>query len=428
MFRVSGYDCVNNDPPGSASLLIIQYKPKYGPMKKKSTFLKTLLANTSFLILILLASCNTCESTYDYHAPANLGEGLSIGTLEEVGVDTAQISEAVRQIKCGSFKEVHSMLIYKDGMLVLEEYFPGHKYQWDAPDYFGEYVQWNEGMLHPVMSCSKSFTSACIGIAIDKGYIRDVHEKIFDFLPDHQEFRNGGKENITIEHLLTMTSGLAWDEWGAMHGTSANDIDRLYFDCSDDPIRCVLERELEHRPGEVFNYNGGGIVMLGEIIKNASGMDMGEFSELYLFDPLGIDSTSWFQYNNGVYATDGSLYLRPRDMMKFGVMYLNKGYWNGERILPEYWITRSSEAYRNNKKIKVPIEDSGRNDYGYTWWITRHDHKGKTIKMFRANGWGGQTIMVFPEIDMVVVFTCGNYAFNSKLFRLIDRYILPAIK
>lgn len=389
-------------------------------MSKKITLL--LIVATLFVV-----GCNNCHSTYSYEPPVITGDGIATGSLEQVNIDTGLIAKAVRKIKCGSFNEVHAFLIFKNEKLVLEEYFKGHKYQWNAPEYFGKYVQWSRDMLHPIMSCSKSVISACIGIAIDQGYINSIHDKIFDYLPDHQQYRNGGKENITIEHLLTMTSGLAWDEWGDEHGTSANDIDRLYFECSDDPIKCVLERNLEYQPGETFNYNGGGVVILGEIIKNASGMNIEEFSTKFLFDPLGVDAVEWFRYNNGVYATDGSMYIKPRDMLKFGITYLYNGLWNDEMILPESWIVKSAEVYNNNKYINISIEDSGENSYGYLWWIKQLDFQGTTTKMYRANGWGGQTIMVFPELDMVVVFTSGNYAARSKLFKIIERYVLPAI-
>ncbi|HCC69717.1 MAG TPA: hypothetical protein DEQ09_00975 [Bacteroidales bacterium] len=114
-------------------------------------------------------------------------------------------------------------------MLVLEEYFKGHRYQWDAPGYHSDMVQWDKDMMHKIMSCTKSFTSACIAIAIEEGFIDNVNRSIFDYLPGHHQYKSGGKEDITLEHLLTMTSGLEWNEWNAAHDTSANDIDRIYF-------------------------------------------------------------------------------------------------------------------------------------------------------------------------------------------------------
>lgn len=385
------------------------------------------------ILLILIPSiyftgCNNCISEYSYEAPAKMDDGLDVGTLDQVKIDKEIMAKAAEKIKCGKFNEVHSMLIYKDNMLVFEEYFKGHRYQWDAPKYYGELVQWDSNMLHRIMSCTKSFTSACIGIAIEKGYIDNVHQSIFDYLPDHQDYNTENKHNITLEHLLTMTSGLAWNEWNAPHGTSANDIDRIYFECSDDPLKCVLERELLHTPGKVFTYSGGGMIILGEILRNASGMNIDEFSMKYLFGPLGVDSTLWFQYDNGAVATDGSLQLTSRNMLKFGIIYLNNGVWNGERILPEEWVIKSSNVYNNNSGINIPIEDSGKNGYGYSWWISELSHKGERIKMFRANGWGSQSIMVFPDLDMVVVFTGGNYAAKSWLFKIVKQYLIAAIE
>lgn len=133
-------------------------------------------------------------------------------------MDSNLIAKAVGRICRGKYKELHSMLIYKNDKLVLEEYFSGHKYQWDAQGYRGELVNWNRDMFHSTMSCTKSFTSACIGIAVYQGFIADVHQSIFDYSPDHQYLKTDNREYITIEHLLTMTSGLAWDEWGAAHG------------------------------------------------------------------------------------------------------------------------------------------------------------------------------------------------------------------
>ena len=379
------------------------------------------------MLSLLQVSCNTGNSErYTYLPPENVNDEFTAGTLKEVNMDVLKIEKAINKIRQGKFKEVHSILIYKDDKLVLEEYFKGHQYKWDAPGYFGEMVQWNRNMLHPTMSCSKSFTSACIGIAIDKGFIKSVHQSIFDYLPDHQSLKVDNKEYITIEHLLTMTSGLAWDEWSAPHGTAANDIDRLYFECPD-PITCVLEKPWWREPGQLFTYNGGGIIILGEIIKNASGLNIDEFSKQYLFDPLGINHSEWSKFPNGLYETAGSLQLTPRDMMKLGVTYLDDGIWNGTRILPKDWVKKSSTIYNNNAGINLPIEDSGKNGYGYTWWISELSHQGKKIKMYRANGWGGQVIMVFPDLDMVVVFTGGNYTIRSSLFKIVKKYILPVI-
>lgn len=382
----------------------------------------------SILIVFLLCFyCCTRESNYAYQKPDSINDGLQVDQLHNVGIDTTIISNAVNKIANGKFGEVHSMLIYKNDKLVLEEYFSGHSYKWDAKNYHGKMVNWDKNMPHDQMSCTKSVTSALIAIAIDKGFIKSVNQSIFDYLPDHQHLKINKREYITIEHLVTMTSGLAWDEWSASHGTAANDIDALWFTCKE-TISCVLDRPWWQEPGELFTYNGGGMAILGEIIKNSSGMTIDEFSTTYLFDPLGVKNTRWTQFPGGVWDGSGAFYITPRAMLKFGVLYLNDGIWDEEQLIPKDWVKKSAIPFKNNRNIKIPGEDSGKNGYGYTWWTSKFSHNGSTINMFRAGGWGGQEIMVFPELDMVVVFTGGNYASKTKLFKIVENYILKSIK
>ena len=140
----------------------------------------------------------------------------------------------------------------------FEEYFEGNQFKYEGQYHYGDRIQWHRDSLHVIHSCTKSFVSAAIGIAVDQGFIESVNQSIFDYLPDHQSFKRDGKENITIEHLLTMSSGLKWDEWSTGHGSAANDIDRLYWECDPDPVACVLERPLEAEPGAKFTYHSGG--------------------------------------------------------------------------------------------------------------------------------------------------------------------------
>jgi hypothetical protein len=156
------------------------------------------------ILICLFASCNSTNNhSYTYQSPEQTRDGIEVGTLEEVKLDTNGIVKAVKRIQGGRFGEVHSMLIYKDGKLVLEEYFPGHKYQWDAPGHHAELIDWNRDSLHSAHSVSKSITSICVGMAIDKGFINNVHDSIFDYLPDHRHLKTEENRHITIEHLLT---------------------------------------------------------------------------------------------------------------------------------------------------------------------------------------------------------------------------------
>jgi len=380
------------------------------------------------ILSLLVTSCEMSDSSaqYTYHYPDSLSDGLDVGTIEEVSINPDMISEILGRISRGKYGEIHSLLIYKDSKLVVEEYFEGHRYKWDAPGHHGELVEWDRSTLHGVKSVSKSITSACVGIAIDNGFIESVHQSIFEYLPDHQHLNKGGKDKISIEHLLTMTSGLEWDEWGAPLSSAANDMVGIWYQ-DKDPISFILGRPLLHEPGSSFTYSGGNTDILGEIIKNATNMELDEFSEKYLFQPLGIDSSYWaVRYDNGVIEASGSLELTPRDMLKIGVSFLDNGLWNGERIVSEHWVRKSAGEYTGNHGINIPGVASGRQGYSYSWWTKEYMHAGTKNRMYDAGGWGGQNIMVLPGLNMVVVFTGGNYTTKAKPHEILERFIIPA--
>jgi CubicO group peptidase (beta-lactamase class C family) len=383
----------------------------------------------SFIVLlsIIMASCQLdLSGQYIYKVPEYKNDGIFTGTLDEVNIDSAMIKLAVNKILNGQYKEVHSIMIYRDGKLVLEEYFEGHKFQWDGPAHHGDNVIWDDKMLHNIMSATKSVTSACIGIAIDKGIIDNVHQSIFDYLPDHRHLGVDGKENITIEHLLTMTSGLEWKEWSAPYSSAENPTIGIWFQ-DKDPITYILEKPLVDEPGTAFNYSTGNMVLLGEIIHIATNMSIDKFSEKYLFEPLEIDTALWaVKFENGV---DGNnLMITPRAMVKFGALYLKEGIWDGQQIVPEEWIEKSKTPFPVNYRINIPGEASGRMGYTYSWWTKTYYKSGKPINMFTASGFGGQHIMVLPELNTVITFTGGNYITKRPPFKILEKYFIPAIK
>jgi CubicO group peptidase (beta-lactamase class C family) len=331
----------------------------------------------------------------------------------------------VSEITGGRYEEVHSLLIIKDNKLVLDEYFTGHEWKWDAPSHHGDPVEWEMSRPHNIHSAAKSLTSACIGIAIDKGFIESANESIFEYLPDHQHLRKNGKEKITIEHLLTMTSGLKWREWSAPYSSGENPVIDIWFQ-EKDPVTYILEKPLVNEPGTAFNYSTGNMILLGEILRFATSLDIDDFSYTYLFQPLGIDSSSWPEvYPNG--ALNNTLYITPRAMAKFGLLYLNKGMWNGQRIVSEEWVERSRLDYPGNHDIDIPGEASGKMGYSYSWWTKSYTEGGKTIHMYTASGFGGQHIMVLPQVNSVVVFTGGNYVSRRPTFKILKKYIVPAL-
>lgn len=390
--------------------------------------MKPLMKITGIAIVFFIlaaASCNKDSHAFYYQVPEQTNDGLQVAPMEKVGIDTSLIIEAVDRIEKGKYGEIHSILIYKEHKLVLEEYFQGHKYQWDAPNHRGEFTNWNKKMPHALQSVSKSFASICIGIASEKGFIKSVEQSIFDYLPGYQQYNNNNKDYVKIEHLLTMTSGFQWDEWNAPLSSVKNDAIGVYFS-DKNPVEFVLQRPLVAVPGTHFTYSGGDIQILGEILKNATGMKIDEFSAKYLFEPLGIESFDWWlKYKTGEISTAGGLKLTPRDMLKIGVLFLNGGVWNGERILSKEWIDKSGNPFDSNYDIKIPGEDLGTVGYGYTWWTKQYT---ESERMFFALGWGGQKIIVLPELNAVVIFTGANYKSKVRQYSILVKYILPAIK
>lgn len=390
--------------------------------------MKTNILIISFLSMMLVA-CETYKTSaqYTYRVPEEQNDGIVVGTLEEVNMEIRAIEDAVKAILGGRYSEVHSLLIYRDGKLVLEEYFKGHAYQWEAPNHHGELLAWDKSMLHGIKSVSKSITSTCIELAVDHGFIESVHQSIFDYLPEHQHLKTGGRANITIEHLLTMTSGLEWREWSAPYSSPANPCLGIWYQ-DKDPISYILGMPLVDEPGRSFNYSTGNSAVLGEILKNASQMDIDKFSRTFLFEPLGIDSSYWaIRYENGVIEAGGSLELTPRAMLKIGILFLNKGVWNGKQVISKDWIEKSASSFGGNQGINIPGVGSGKNAYSYSWWINSLNQAGKQFPMFSAGGWGGQEIMVIPGLNAVVVFTGGNYTSKTPPHKILSKYVVPAM-
>ncbi|TFF84153.1 class C beta-lactamase-related serine hydrolase [Candidatus Heimdallarchaeota archaeon] len=303
---------------------------------------------------------------------------------EEQGMSSEKLAEVDKTITEGGYP-INSYLIIKNGYIIDEHYYYGY----------------NDSTIHQLFSVTKSFLSALYGIAIEKGYV-SLDQKMINFFPDRNISNfDERKEEITIEDLLTMTSGLKWSE---------STTDSLWF-ASDDQIQFVLDRPMEHEPGEVFNYNSGSSHILSAILQNVTGKTTLQFVEDYLFNDLGIIDYSWAKDPSGVYYGSHGLSLTPRDMAKFGFLYLNNGTWDTEIILQKEWVQESTM-----KKINV----SQKTNYGYLWWLNPN------LQSYQASGFLGQRIFVFPKYDLIVVYTATTFS-PSILEDLIEDYILPAI-
>jgi CubicO group peptidase (beta-lactamase class C family) len=376
--------------------------------------------------LCFLLGCEEHDSPtgYLYTTPPSVNDGWETATLSSVGMNGELISFLADNINHATYTEVHSVLIVKDNKLVFEEYWAGHDFGFSSPDYRGRYVEFDRNTRHNTHSATKSITSALVGIAIDRGLIDSVNEKIFRYLPNHQTLNNEGRENITIEHALTMSSGLQWSEWGVSLSSPQHDM--VQFNQSSDPIRYLLLKPLVATPGTSFCYSGGTVDLLGVIVANAAGTSLQSFSKDNLFGPLGIANYAWTTLTpSGLPCAHGDIYMTPRDMAKFGCLFLNNGSWKGVQIISAEWVQRST-SYHISPNVSW-VDGSWVDGYGYLWWLATYHSGGQSFDAFRADGWGGQQIIVFPTLSMVVIFTGANYTTGVPCDNMVEQFILPAL-
>jgi CubicO group peptidase (beta-lactamase class C family) len=349
------------------------------------------------------------DGVYRYEVPEATGDGWDTGHLSDYGLDLEAIRELVAHVEDGSYPNVHGVLIARDGVLLLEEYFPGYNSA-------GTYVSYDRETLHRCFSVTKSVNAALIGIAIDDGLIAGAQEQISSYLPEYSDiFVDPDKDRLLLHDLLTMSAGLEWDELTYPYGDPNNS--HYWLRRSPDPIRYTLEQPAAADPGIQFAYNSGLSLTLGRIVENATGERADLFAEDHLFAPLGITDYSWTLWGDGeTLNTGGGLSLRPRDMAKFGQLYLNGGRWGAVQVVSEDWV---SESVRRHTQYCC---------YGYQWWRIRFELDDQTLDSFVGIGYGGQYVFVFSELDLIVVLTGGNYDQSiSYAYDLVETHILEPV-
>jgi CubicO group peptidase (beta-lactamase class C family) len=347
------------------------------------------------------------RADYEEHAPESLDDGWLTATPSEQGLDGAPIGDMVRAIVEQEMTFTHSVLVARRGRLVVEEYFYG----------FG-HDTW-----HDMRSASKTVTSALIGLAIDRRLIQSVDEPALGFFPQYRRYANwdARKTQITVRDLLRMASGL-----------DANDSDRrsiaaegAYQSQTDRPdwIKLALDAPMITDPGAQSLYGGANPLILGGILNETVEEPVEWFAERALFRPLGIQTYKFFLDPTGIPYMGGGLYLRPRDMAKFGQLYLDGGVWQGERVLSEEWVRESTGKYGR----LLPLDRNG-HQYGYLWWHHQYQVGDRVVETIEARGNGGQYIFVVPELELVAVITSGNFR-NGRTRQpeaILQRFILPA--
>lgn len=270
-----------------------------------------------------------------------------------------------------------SLLIVKGDELIVEEYFNGK----------------NKNDAFNIMSCTKSFISALVGIAIERGEIKDINEKISNIFPEY--FKNNDhidKSNITIKQLLTMQAGYPFGFSG---------------DNGINWLNCILSEQLSYQPGDQFCYSAATSHVLSEILTKSTNRNAEEYANEVLFKPLGINAAYWIKSPNGVNAGNWGMFMTPRDMARFGYLYMKNGIIDNKTILSKSWIDLSFQDYSINKERcdKIPFDN-----YGFQWWFKNIS----SFKAISAVGFGGQLIMLIPEKSLIVVVTNSRYESAEK--------------
>jgi CubicO group peptidase (beta-lactamase class C family) len=313
--------------------------------------------------------------------------GWQVSTPEAQGMDSRRLEQLRRNI-AANYPQIRSVVVVRHGDIVFE--------------YVREGVQPDEA--YPVHSVTKSVMSALVGAALQQGYLLTLDQPVVDFFPDYAALEVDPRlHQVTLRHILTMSSGL-------------QDPGFERFLDSPDWFAYGLQRTIATNPGAAFGYTNPAAHLLSGVIARATGQNAQDFARQVLFDPLGIVDFGWRLDPNGNPDAAGGLLLTPRDMAKFGYLYLNDGVWDGQRILPEGWVGESTSA-----QIEGGPPEYTR--YGYLWWITRVDGHDA----YFASGYGGQYLYVVPDLDLVAVIASNDEWTHGQNRALVADDIIPAV-
>ncbi len=316
-------------------------------------------------------------------------------------MDGELLKKAVSTLPAPEEHGLHSMLVVRHGKLVHEEY-------WNSYD---------QDTLQDLRSATKSITALLVGVAIDRQIVKSVSDPLSTYLEGAYPGVSALRHGISLEHLLTTRSGLACDD---RDPKSPGQEDRMYKD--RDWVRYFLELPVATPAGTVAHYCTGGAVALGRVLAETSKQSVPAFADATLFKPLGVPDASWADFDEHRQTdTGGHLALCPRDLATIGQLVLQGGMWNGNQLVSRSWIKEATSEH-------TLIEKSNKS-YGYLWWRESVPYLGRQLAVIYASGNAGQLVFIVPELDLVSVFTGGNY--NSPKaalpFQLYRSYVLPSV-
>lgn len=369
----------------------------------------TLLARTAWAAaaLVALAACTGDLAGPGGRTPAriDLAAPWATASIEAVGGSPDLVAEGIERARLNH--RLQSLLVVKDGRLAVEEYFGvGH------PD-----------SLADVRSVTKSVVSALAGVALERGEIVSLDDPVAGYLAPAVGEIGPAKREITFRHLLTMTSGFEWDESGGFGSYSE-------WMRSDDHLRFLLDRPLAHPPGARFTYNSAAVHLLGVAVEHATGMRLPELAQDALFGPTGIAFGRWEPLPGGHHNGGAGLDLRPRDLARFGQLYLQGGASLDRQILPREWVDLS---FRPHFQWRSDFGALAGISYGLLWWSVPEAQE----PLHFAWGYGGQYVFVVPRLDLVVVATNdwrgvgrdgGAERYERETVRVVVDYLVPAFR
>ncbi|MEE3719235.1 serine hydrolase [Tumidithrix elongata RA019] len=336
--------------------------------------------------------------------PKNIGDGWNVSTPELSGFDAPALCQILT--KAGSGRaNIHSVIVERHGRLVAEFYRQGKDRSinilfglWRP---FSTRTQFSPTTLHDMRSISKSIVGLLVGIAQQKGRIGSLSTPILQFYPENSDLRSPEKDAVTLEHLLTMSSGLQWNE-----GALPNDETRLFWEAT--PSRYLFNHSVIAKPSQVFNYNSGGTMVLSDILTRTSGKSLKELVKAELFNPLEIADWEWVSNLHGRELAFTGLRMRPRDLVKIGRMMLDRGRWRDRQVVPEAWVAASLSP-QISTGFKSPPTASDDLKYSYQWWGGNVNWHGKSLRWSAGFGNGGQRLFIVPDLDLAIATTAGDY-------------------
>lgn len=340
--------------------------------------------STSFLFLAIIFFLSGCYSLSGCspsieelkkvsYAPL-VQDDWPVSTPAEQGIDSLMLAELYYE--AAKLKTAFSLIIVKNGFIIAEDYFNGA----------------TVNQKYNLQSVTKSFTSALVGLAIEQGRI-NLDDKMMDFFPELKDHvKDPRKFDITVEHLLQMRAGFAWEE-------SSDELLEILF--TGFRPSTILEIPLTAEPGNKFQYSNFSSHLLGIIITRSTGQDLKSFAEENLTNPLGIEIGKWIKDWEAYYLGFAELHLSARDLSRFGLLYLNDGKLDTTQLIPKQWIFDSLQRYSEDAwrlRVGRNFKDIG---YGFQWWSVRAGNQFYNL----AWGHGGQQVALLEEQNMVIIFT-----------------------